>query len=191
MRIATVLTALAAFSSTAALAGPPAPGPEWFLAHRTALAASLPKDAVVVLRGPAEPPQEVGDAYRPASSFWYLTGFAEPDAIAVMRPSAPDGKRYLLYVRPNDWRQEQWTGRRAGLEGARTRYGADAAFPVADFDKESRDAFRGAKALFYLDAGDEKFRERLLTRWNRMAHVGRRIPPGDGSRRRSSGRCAS
>ena len=172
MRISTLLTALAAFSSAAALAGPPAPGPDWFRAHRTALAARLPKDAVVVLRGPAEPPQEVGDAYRPASSFWYLTGFAEPDAIAVMRPSAPDGKRYLLYVRPNDWRQEQWTGRRAGLEGARSRYGADAAFPVADFEKESRDSFRGAKALFYLDAGDEKFREKLLTRWNRMAHVG-------------------
>ncbi len=172
MRIANLLTALAALSSAAALAGPPAPGPGWFLAHRSALAAKLPKDAVVVLRGPAEPPQEVGDAYRADSGFWYLTGFPEPDAIAVMRPSAPEGKRYLLFVRPNEWREEQWTGRRAGLEGAKKRYGADAAFAVADFEKESRDAFRGAKALFYLDAGDEKFREALVTRWNHLARAG-------------------
>lgn len=171
MRIATLLTALGAFSF-AAVAGPPAPGPEWFLAHRAALAAKLPKDAVVVLRGPAEASQEIQDPYRADSSFWYLTGFPEPDAIAVMRPSAPEGRRYLLYVRPNDPRQERWTGRRAGPEGARTRYGADAAFPVADFDTESQQAFHGAKALFYLDAGDEKFREKLLTRWNRMARLG-------------------
>jgi Xaa-Pro aminopeptidase len=172
MRIRTLLAVFVVCSSSLAVAGPAAPGPEWFLAHRSALLAMLPKDAVVVLRGPAEPPQEVGDAYRADSSFWYLTGFPEPDAVAVFRPSAPEGKRYLLFVRPNEWREEQWTGRRAGLEGAKKVYGADAAFPVADLEKESREAFVGAKALYYLDAGDEKFREHLLTRWNRMAHMG-------------------
>ncbi|MEO8054509.1 MAG: aminopeptidase P N-terminal domain-containing protein, partial [Acidobacteriota bacterium] len=160
------LAAAVLVSSSAVLAGPPAPGPEWFAAHRAALAAKLPKDAVVVLRAPAEPPVEVGDAYRPDSNFWYLTGFSEPDAVVVLRPSAPEGKRYLFFVRPNEWRAEQWTGRRAGLEGAKSAFGADAAFPVADFEKESREAFRGAKALWYLDAGDEKFREKLLTGWN-------------------------
>ncbi len=166
------LAAAVLVSSSAVLAGPPAPGPEWFAAHRAALAAKLPKDAVVVLRGPAEPPQEVGDAYRADSNFWYLTGFSEPDAVAVLRPSAPARKRYLLFVRPNEWRAEQWTGRRAGIEGAKKSFGAEAAFPVADFDKESRESLRGAKALFYLDAGDEKFREKLLTGWNRMAQAG-------------------
>ena len=172
MFIGKLLPALAALWSAAALAGPPAPGPEWFAAHRAAIAAKLPPGAVVVLRGPAEPPQEVGDSYRPDSNFWYLTGFPEPNAIAVLRPSAPEGKRYLLFVRPNEWRDEQWTGRRAGLEGAKSQYGADASFPVADFDKETRESFAGAKALYYLDAGDEKFRERLLTLWNRMARAG-------------------
>ena len=177
MRIGRLLAALVAFSSVAVLAGPPAPGPEWFAAHRAALVAELPKDAVVVLRGPAEPPQEVGDAYRADSNFWYLTGFPEPDAIAVLRPSAPQGKRYLLFVRPNEWRTEQWTGRRAGIEGAKSIYGADAGHAVADFEKESRESFRGAKALYYLDAGDEKFREKLLTRWNRMAGTGPELLP--------------
>lgn len=171
MRLVSLAAALLV-SSSAVLAGPPAPGPEWFAAHRAALLAKLPKDAVVVLRGPAEPPVEVGDSYRPDSNFWYLTGFPEPDAIAVLRPSAPEGKRYLLFVRPNEWRTEQWNGRRAGIDGAKKTYGADAAFPVADFEKESREALQGAKALYYLDAGDEKFREKLLTGWNRMARAG-------------------
>ena len=171
MRLASLGAALL-LSSSLALAGPPAPGPDWFLAHRTALLAKLPKDAVVVLRAPAEPAQEVEDAYRPSPDFWYLTGFAEPDAVAVLRPAAPEGKRYLLFVRPNDWKQEQWTGRRAGVDGAKKLHRADAAFPVADFEKESRDSFAGAKALFYLDSGDEAFREKLLTRWNRLAANG-------------------
>lgn len=172
MRFGTLLAALAACSSAAALAGPPAPGPEWFFAHRAALAAKLPKDAVVFLRAPAAPAQEVQDTYRPDSSFWYLTGFPEPDAVAVLRPSAPEGKRYLLFVLPNDERREQWTGRRAGPEAAKTRYGADAAFPVADFERESGEALHGAKALYYLDAGDETFRERLISRGNRIARLG-------------------
>ena len=182
MRIRAIFAAVVVCSAPLALAGPPAPGAEWFLAHRAALTARLPKDAVVVLRGPAEPPVEVGDAYRPDSNFWYLTGFSEPDAIAVLRPGAPAGTRYLLFVRPNEWRAEQWTGRRAGIEGAKKTYGADAAYPVADFEKESRDALRGAKALYYVDGGDEKFREKLLTGWNRSAHAGTEgLPATDAS----------
>ena len=177
MRIRTLLSAFAAFSSAAVLAGPPAPSPEWFAAHRAALAAKLPPGAVVVLRGPAEPEAEVADAYRPDSSFWYLTGFPEADAIAVFRPSAAEGKRYVLFVRPKNWTEERWTGRRAGVEGARTGYRAEAAFPIEDFQKESRSLFSGAKALFYLDARDRAFREKLITSWQAVAAAGTEALP--------------
>jgi len=170
MRLAPIAALLLA--SSAAVAGPAAPGPEWFAGHRAALLASLPKDAVVVLREPVEPLQEVGDAYRPDSNFWYFTGFPEPDAIAVLRPSAPEGKRYVLFVRPHDPRRERYDGRRAGVEGAKKDFGADAAFLVADFEREVRSVLPGARSLYYLDAGDEKFREKLLTGWNRMARAG-------------------
>jgi Xaa-Pro aminopeptidase len=171
MRLASLAAALLV-SSTAAVAGPPAPGPDWFAGHRTALLAKVPKDAVVVLRAPAPPPQEVGDSYRPDSNFWYLTGFGEADAVAVFRPAAQEGKRYVLFVRPNDWSVEQWEGRRAGVEGAKKTLGADAAFPIADFERQVRDQLRGAKALYYSDGKDEKFREKLITAWNRLATFG-------------------
>ncbi|HEX7615804.1 MAG TPA: aminopeptidase P family protein [Thermoanaerobaculia bacterium] len=173
MRIPTLLVAFAACSSAFALAGPPpAPGADWFAAHRAALAAKLPPGAVVVLRGPAEPDAGTTDAYRPDSSFWYLTGVAEPDAVAVLRPSAAEGKRYALFVRPKNWAEERWTGRRAGVEGAKTDYRAEIAFPVEDFQKESLSLLAGAKALFYLDARDLAFREKLITNWQALASAG-------------------
>ena len=180
MRIAARLTAFAALSSATVFAGPPAPGPDWFAAHRAALAAKLPPGAVVVLRGPAEPEAEVGDAYRPDSSFWYLTGFAEADAVAVFRPSAAEGKRYVLFVKPKNWTEERWTGRRAGVEGAKATYRAEAAFPVEDFEKESRSLLADAKALYYLDARDLAFREKLITSWQAFAAAGTEsLPAGD------------
>src|SRR5512140_2327304 len=172
MRIRTLLAALAVCSSALAKAAPPAPGPEWFAAHRAALAAKLPKDAVVVLRGPAEPEAEAAGAYRPDSSFWYLTGFAEPDAVAVLRPSAAEGKRYVLFLKPKNWTEERWTGRRAGVDGAKADYRAEAAFPIEDFQKESPSLLAGAKALFYSDARDRGFREKLITSWQAFAAAG-------------------
>jgi Xaa-Pro aminopeptidase len=172
MRVPTLLAALAACSSAFAVAGPPAPGPEWFAAHRAALAAKLPPDAIVVLRAPAEPPGNSLDAHRPDSNVWYLTGFPEPDAIAVFRPGAAEGKRYVLFVKPKNWTEERWTGRRAGVEGAKSGYRADSAYPVADFEKELPPLVAGAKALFYLDARDREFREKLIAAWQVLAAAG-------------------
>ena len=60
--------------------------------------------------------------------FLYLTGFPEPDAIAVINPQAK--KPYTLYVRPRDPLMETWFGRRQGVEGAVKNHGADKAFSV-------------------------------------------------------------
>ncbi len=171
MRIPKVLAVLAVCSSALAAAGPPAPGPDWFASHRAALAAKLPPDAAVVLRAPAEPPGNHLDAYRPDSNFWYLTGFSEPDAVAVFRPGAAEGKLYTLFVKPRSWADEQWTGRRAGVEGAK-EFRADAAHPIADFQKESRSLLERAKALYYVDALDREFREKLVSTWQMLAAGG-------------------
>ena len=64
--------------------------------------------------------------FRQDSDFFFLTGFDEPDAVAILNPSHAK-ERYVLFVRPRDREMEIWTGRRAGVEGAIARYGADAA----------------------------------------------------------------
>ena len=73
--------------------------------------------------------------YRQDSDFLYLTGFDEPEAIAVIAPSHKEHK-YTLFVRPRDPEREIWDGRRAGVEGAQAEYGADAAFTFAEFQEK-------------------------------------------------------
>ncbi len=56
--------------------------------------------------------------FRQDSDFFYLTGYREPDAVAVFRDDA-----FYLAVRPRDAEREAWDGAREGVEGAE-RYGA-------------------------------------------------------------------
>ena len=85
--------------------------------------------------------------FRQDSDFLYLTGFEEPDSIAVIAPGSD--KPYTLFVRPRDPEQEIWVGRRAGLEGASKDFGADEAFAVAEFDGKLQSILDGADKLYY------------------------------------------
>ena len=69
--------------------------------------------------------------FRADSDFYYLTGFEEPEAVAVICPGRANGE-YILFCRERDAEREIWDGRRAGLEGAMEKYGADDAFPFED-----------------------------------------------------------
>jgi Xaa-Pro aminopeptidase len=77
--------------------------------------------------------RDVEYPYRQDSDFWYLTGFPEPEALAVLIPGRPEGE-FVLFCRDRDPEKEVWTGRRAGLDGARDLYGADEAFPIGQAD---------------------------------------------------------
>ncbi|MGQ0554125.1 MAG: aminopeptidase P N-terminal domain-containing protein [Planctomycetota bacterium] len=107
--------------------------------------------------------------FRPDSDFWYLTGFAEPDAVAVLRPEA-DSERFVLFVRPRDPEMEVWNGRRAGVEGARELYGADAAFPIEALDTELPRLLKGSQALHYTTGLDPDFDRKILS-WLREMHA--------------------
>ena len=85
--------------------------------------------------------------FRQDSDFFYLTGFEEPDAIAVIKSS--NEPRYTLFVRPRDPEREIWDGRRAGVEGAKNDLGANEAFPIMEFDEKLRDILDGAEKLYY------------------------------------------
>ena len=77
--------------------------------------------------------REVEYRYRQDSDFYYLTGFAEPHAVAVLVPERPAGE-FLLFCRERDPDSELWDGMRAGPDGAVTDYLADDAFPIDDLD---------------------------------------------------------
>jgi Xaa-Pro aminopeptidase len=85
--------------------------------------------------------------YRQDSDFYYLTGFEEPEAIAVINPEGE--QTYTLFVRPRDPEREVWDGRRAGIEGAKRDFGADESFPIAEFGDKLQDILDGADTLYY------------------------------------------
>ena len=85
--------------------------------------------------------------YRQNSDFFYLTGFEEPDAIAVIAPAKE--KKLTLFVRPRDLEQEIWNGYRAGVEGAVADYSADEAFPINEFDAKLPAILDGPSVLYY------------------------------------------
>jgi Xaa-Pro aminopeptidase len=154
-----------------------APPPSMFRAHRERFLAKLPPDAIAVVR--SAPPRVFSNdtdyVYRQDSDFYYLTGLEEPDAVALFKGSAADGKRYVLFVRGHDARRESYEGRRAGPEGAVSEFGADAGFPVEDFlkslmrfDPATRSFsghLAGVQTIYISDGGDtawaQKFRETI------------------------------
>ncbi len=71
--------------------------------------------------------------YRADSDFFYLTGFNEPEAVAVLAPGRKGGE-FLMFCREHDAAQEMWDGDRAGLDGAVSHFKADDAFPIEDME---------------------------------------------------------
>jgi Xaa-Pro aminopeptidase len=101
----------------------------------------------------ASPPERLrnGDThykFRQDSDILYLTGFAEPGAVVVLRPGHPEAP-FQMFVRPRNPAEETWTGRRAGVEGAVRDYGASAAFPVAELDARLPDILSGVEEIHF------------------------------------------
>jgi len=86
--------------------------------------------------------------FRPDSDFYYLSGFAEPEAVLVLVPGRKQGE-YLLFCREKDPAKEQWDGYRAGLEGAVADFGADDAFPYGDLDDIMPGLLEQRERVFY------------------------------------------
>src|SRR5262244_438556 len=120
-----------------------------FFERRQRFAAAL-GDALAVVPGGVESFRngDVHYEFRQASDFFFLTGFDEPDAVAVINP-AHAKERFVLFVRPRDREMEVWNGRRAGVEGAVATYGADAAYTVDELDAKLREYAVDRSTLVY------------------------------------------
>ncbi|MBL8250423.1 MAG: aminopeptidase P N-terminal domain-containing protein, partial [Candidatus Competibacter sp.] len=106
-----------------------------FARRRRALMDAMGQDAIALVPAAQHAPRnrDVDYPFRQDSDFYYLTGFPEPEALAVL---VPGGEReFLLFCRDRDPLMETWHGRRAGPQGAVDRHGANAAYPLAAIDE--------------------------------------------------------
>lgn len=123
---------------------------------------SIGTDSIAIIPAAHEATRSYDTEYkfRQDSDFMYLTGFPEPDAIAVIDPRAK--KPYTLFVRPRDPEMETWFGRREGVEGAVKNYGVDRAFSIDKFAAELGKLLDGHDKLYYRFGVDEKLDMQIL-----------------------------
>ncbi len=105
--------------------------------------------------------------FRQDSDFLYLTGFPEPEAIAVIAPS-DEKNPFTLFVRPRDPLMETWNGKRFGVEGAVKNFGASKAFPVESFARELPKLIGGYEKLYYRFGRYEDFDLQVLEYFSRQ-----------------------
>ena len=121
------------------------------------------KDAVAVIPASHEQTRSYDTEFKfhQDPDFYYLTGFPEPDAIAVI---APGNKKapFTLFVRPRDPLMETWYGRREGTEGAKKNYGADKALPIDKFESELPKLLNGTEKLYYRFGVDAKLDQTII-----------------------------
>jgi Xaa-Pro aminopeptidase len=85
--------------------------------------------------------------YRHDSYFYYLSGFAEPDAVIALVASA-DGDRHVLFCREKNEEREIWDGFRYGPDAAREVFGFDEAHPIAEITTRLPDITADRPAVF-------------------------------------------
>ena len=107
--------------------------------------------------------RDVEYRYRQDSDFYYLTGFAEPDAVAVLAPGRENGE-FVLFCRDRDKLKERWDGSRSGPDGAIANFAADDAFPIDDIDDILPGLLESRSRVYYTMGAYADFDQRI-TEW--------------------------
>ncbi len=144
-------------------------GHKEFQKRRTALLKKIHPQALVII--PTAPIAmrngEYEYPFRPNSDFYYLTGFEEPEAIAVLAPKRAEGA-FILFNRPRHREKEIWEGPRAGQAGARKLYGANQAFSIEEFAEKLPNLLIGRKEIYCLLGINPRFDEILFAAANKV-----------------------
>ncbi|NCI78804.1 Xaa-Pro aminopeptidase [Acinetobacter kanungonis] len=113
--------------------------------------------------------------FRADSSFFYLTGFAEPEAVAVIETyeSLDEGYTYSLFCRERNREMEIWNGYRAGIDGAIDDYEADEAYAIDLLDEEIIEKLVNKQKLFYRIGHSSEFDVRV-SKWIQQADAQQR-----------------
>ncbi|MYN00582.1 Xaa-Pro aminopeptidase [Pseudoduganella sp. DS3] len=119
--------------------------------------------------------------YRHDSSFYYLTGFSEPEALLLLvAPRGSAAAQSILFCREKHPESEIWDGYRYGPAAARDAFGFDFAFPIGALDEHMLRQLSNASALYgalgrSADASAQQ--QRWLEGVRKLARSGISAPP--------------
>lgn len=120
-----------------------------YQARRKKLALQLPEDSIAIISAAHELLRN-GDAhyrFRQDSDFYYLTGFDEPEALLII--TGGKESQSILFNRPRNPAEEQWTGKRIGQDGACKELGMSVAYPVSSISEELPKLLANKSAIYY------------------------------------------
>jgi len=139
--------------------------------RRKELLSRLSVNALVIVSSNSEQKRnsDVNYPFRPDSSFWYLTGFTEPDAIAVFSK-----KNYSIFLRPKDKTKEIWNGKRLGVKSATKVLLADNAYSIDDFLKTIHKLIDNNNLVYFDDFSTNKLNENITSI---LANVAKSLNP--------------
>ncbi|MCP4636555.1 MAG: Xaa-Pro aminopeptidase [Methyloversatilis sp.] len=115
--------------------------------------------------------------YRHDSYFYYLTGFAEPEAVLVL--VAGDTPRSILFCREKNEEREIWDGWRHGPDAAREKFGFDEAYIYGELDAKLPELIANQPRLHYVIGEDAGWDQRMMAALNvvrAQVRAGRRAP---------------
>jgi Xaa-Pro aminopeptidase len=138
---------------------------EEYKARREKLAKMLPKNSIalifaapIILRN--------GDAtfrFRQNSDFYYLTGFNEPNALLVIDTS--DESKSILFNKPRNEAEEQWTGKLLGQDNAPSQLGVDIAYSIEEIDEHLSLLLLNKDAIYYDISQNENWNKHIFPNW--------------------------
>lgn len=153
-----------------------------FIQRRKRLMADMGTNTIAIIPSANEiiRNNDVHYPFRQDSDFYYLTGFNEPNAVAVLVPDREHGE-YILFCRDRDPARELWDGYRAGAEGACETFKADDAFPITDIDDILPGLIEGKNSVFYAMGRHKEFDSQVMG-WINTIRANTRSgsqPPGE------------
>ena len=124
--------------------------------RRKELLSKLDDNAVVIVSTNSEQKRnsDVNYPFRPDSSFWYLTGFIEPDAIAVFSKN-----NYTIFLKPKDITKEIWNGLRLGVEMAPKTLLANNAYDIDTFLDKIESLLTSESSLYFDAPGNSGWKD--------------------------------
>jgi len=129
--------------------------------RRARLAAALGDGIAIVATAPEVPRnRDTHYPYRHDSYFYWLTGFAEPEAVVVLVGGAEP--QSILFCRDKDETREIWDGFRHGPAVAQEKFGFDAAHSVAELDARLPELMGNRARLAYAVGQDPAWDARVI-----------------------------
>ena len=119
-----------------------------YLERRKKLIAKMPKNSLAIIFGSNSLIRngDVEFPFRQNSDFFYLTGFEEPNAVAIIE--SDDSGEFTIFCQDKDPSKEQWEGNRMGPKNCKN-IGAKKGFSIEAFSEEISNFLINKERIYY------------------------------------------